>query len=315
MTEFDPSAFLPENGGDIQIPSYLSYSTLIDLFLSKLRQLSATVERLNVHENTKHSRIGVQNFSDWHIGKKVVLNKEIEYNSKIAKERLDRIFLRSAETIKRWGLKKIVVAINGDMVEGGGVNFLHQPYTVDEMVDDQISIAALKLWQYIMTISPLVDEVTVLAVPGNHGRAKIPDPTANFDLMVYRYLHQMILHQQQNGNYDNVRLSISTEQFINYSPYKDFKIHIRHMTRAKQIKTAAGRARFLATCNIHQAQVILSGHWHNPTCEMAQNKWNIINGSLVGMDTYAEELTLRSEHSQSFVIFDNSKLVGIELLS
>jgi len=126
--------------------------------------------------------------SDCHIGRKTQT-----YNAEVARQRIQRLVeeVRNARRIitrSRVHLDKRILFFLGDIVDGEGVYPRHA-YEIEMNIDDQIEFV-VKEFQYILS-----DAHDIVALPGNHGRARI-DGTGNWDLMLYYILRERYPNKQ-----------------------------------------------------------------------------------------------------------------------
>jgi len=115
-------------------------------------------------------------------------------------------------------------------------------------------------------------------ISGNSG--KDADPEANWDLMIYRILD----FWKQVEKPDNFYIKYSEREYLD-AQVRNWVFHLRHKAYY-QDETAAGDSKFKGWKDLHNANVIVSGHYHH----WAVNERKIMGGSLCGQDNLSERM-------------------------
>lgn len=82
---------------------------------------------------------------------------------------LDGIEARARAAVKA-GATNLLLPALGDLVEGTAGQYPAQPYTVDLDLSSQVRVVRRVLLAWLRRLVPLFDRVTVVGIPGNHGR-------------------------------------------------------------------------------------------------------------------------------------------------
>ncbi len=152
------------------------------------------------------SQVGVALFSDLHYYSRIdrrASNGMAEYNIDIARERLARWrngVLRFTQMNQVWvDLDDLFLLALGDDLEGHGKMFQSQALQMSESIIFQMMGFAEDMTGIILSFLERYPHVTIIKVPGNHGRtadrakgAYTPD---NFELMAWEIIAERVRHQ------------------------------------------------------------------------------------------------------------------------
>lgn len=139
----------------------------LDLLEEKLLEIGKV--EFDTHENIqiKGDTDLLVILSDLHIGQ-CFSSMWGEYNSDIARKRLDQLLLEIARIGRRHGSEKIYVSIQGDLISGS----IHKALAITnrENVIEQIKLAAQLITSFCYELSKYFNHVFISNVSGNHSR-------------------------------------------------------------------------------------------------------------------------------------------------
>jgi len=224
--------------------------------------------------------------SDWHVGKVVKdENGTIIYDTNVFKRRLNILIKQILKLIDRHlkshlNIEEFVILAVGDFANGDGI-YPTQAYEQEEAPPEQVMIAVNAFIKIINSVMDRGLPVKFFGVYGNHGRqAKDTNPEANWDLMIYRILH----FWKNITNPKDLFINYSEREYLD-APIRKWIFHLRHKAYY-QDETAAGDSKFKGWKDLHNADVIVSGHYHH----WDVNERKIMGGSLCGQDNLSERM-------------------------
>lgn len=120
--------------------------------------------------------------SDMHLGQEFS-NVFGDYNSDIAKHRLQKYLGEILNIANYYGVKDCYVSLQGDLISGN----IHRGVDVNnrENVIEQITIASELLSNFVYALSGVFDNVTVKSVNGNHSRITKKDDALKDERLDY----------------------------------------------------------------------------------------------------------------------------------
>ena len=119
------------------------------------------------YKNSSSDKEAVLLCSDWHYGQ-VSDNIWNTYNTTICKERVAKLFDKTASALKEHNIKKLHIVLLGDLVNGS----IHTSSRVaaEENTCEQLMHVSEIIANFINTISVYVESVNVYSTYGNHAR-------------------------------------------------------------------------------------------------------------------------------------------------
>ncbi len=152
------------------------------------------------------AQVGVALFSDLHYYSKIdrrASNGLAEYNIDIARERLSRWrngVLRFTQMNQIWvELDELFILALGDDLEGHGKMFQSQALQMSESIIFQMMGFVEDMTGIVLSYLERYPHVTIMKVPGNHGRAEARGRGAytpdNFELMAWEIIAERVRHQ------------------------------------------------------------------------------------------------------------------------
>lgn len=248
--------------------------------------------------------------SDHHIGSFVsspdTAGLEV-YNFGVYQKRLDtlldRVLLFKSLHSSHSVVRKIILPVLGDVVEGANI-YATQAYEVDRVVVDQV-FSGLELWhQFLLKLCAEFEVVELFCVWGNHGRLGKEHPTrVNWDYVFYRFLQNLFREKQSN-----LRIYVSETPFMIFREgEKHFYLHHGDNVQRYVSLPFYGldrMARRLSGLFRVFLDYVMIGHFHQPaTLPFTYGKM-FINGSMRGTSQFAiERLTEGGIPSQTLLTF------------
>lgn len=239
-------------------------------------------------------------WSDWHYAE-IVKGESVqglnEYNRDIALSRVHSLVakilgIREKMTRGGWKFRRIVIAVNGDMISGS----VHE--TEKHSNPNNVILATYEcgrlLAMAIRDIASAFQEVLVVCISGNHGR--LPDhkrpmskePSRNWDTMI------ALIARTALEDVANVRFEIPDS----YSAVFDVEGHLFGMSHGHDVRgwmqtPIYGFNRMVSSLNsirVSRGKPInyfLFGHFHNKVSVDYAGSEYFVNGSLIGGTEYS----------------------------
>lgn len=141
---------------------------------SKLDLLEEKLSEIGKIEFTRHEDIQINGdtdllvvLSDLHVGQ-CFSSTWGEYNSEIARKRLDQLLSEVVKIGRRHNSEKVYVSIQGDLISGS----IHKSLAITnrENVIEQVKLAAKLISSFCCELSEYFDRVFISNVSGNHSR-------------------------------------------------------------------------------------------------------------------------------------------------
>jgi len=250
--------------------------------------------------------IAIAQLSDWHIEDTVnpesVLYRN-EYNLEIAQKRMENFFINLCKLVshhqKNYRIKKLVLAILGDMING----WIHESYQQTNSVSP---IEALTLSKKVLTSGLKylhdnldVETIDIVCICGNHSRITSKVQHGNFVQTSYEYLLYTSLQDTcemlglKKFNFIVPKASMVVLNIFG----KNYLFAHGHQFRygggiggiyVPMIKW------FLKQANTFNIEKAFIGHWHT----LLNIPEVAVNGSVKGYDTFAMDLGFKYELPQ-----------------
>jgi DNA-binding transcriptional ArsR family regulator len=241
-----------------------------------------------IKKNVTSNETLVVGISDWHAGKIVKDCEDREvYNIDIFNKRIEKLIVSMLKLIdshitKHVSLKEVYILCTGDMANGEGI-YPTQIYEQEDSPPKQVMAVVENIMRLIMSLLERGLIVKFRGVKGNHGRlGKDADPASNWDLMIYMILQYI----QQLKSIKNLDIKYSNKDYF-VVPIRKWRYLLRHQGYP-QDETAAGRAKYLGWLKIHDADLVVSGHYHHYDIKSRR----IVIGSPVGADDLSERMAV-----------------------
>lgn len=281
---------------------------LYSQFKSALKKELKNYKPVKISKINKLPKSTIAQLTDIHIGKRAIFGNKVFYDVDIALKRLGVYFAKLEQHINESNPNKLVLALNGDMVEGEGLIFKTQAWHIDALLIDQLKKLSACMWHYLSKLSELVP-VEVYCVPGNHGNTRGAEKT-NWDNVLYWEL-QLASVVSKNKK---ISVIFPENEFVDFS-VRGWNFHMRHKI-VKHPNSPGGRSIVLGHAKNHNADVILTGHWHSTQIYDINKIWAIYGGFLGGTDDYSDTLSYNANPCQIvFDVTDTQPVVNIEIIN
>ena len=245
------------------------------------------------------NKSAILQISDWHYGIEVN-NPWNVYNPDVAKDRIIKLRSRVSELIKENKIKDLYIANLGDLISGR----IHETIRIQNRIDviTQCLEVAEILVAFLAYLSQYAN-IKYISTSDNHSRME-PKKELSLDLeSLTRVIEPLLKARIENLKYEkkckNVEFiespfgpDIATFEVMGY---KVGAVH-GHKDSPKMVVNNIS----LMTRNNYD--LILSAHLHHFQCDEQFNAVVVSNGSLMGVDDYAETLRVCSKPSQNLII-------------
>ena len=213
------------------------------------------------------------------------------YNVDVCKERMDTLLKRTLYYCALHRVDELFVNLCGDLV-AGLIHVSNRVEQEEDIISQTMGVAEL-LSQFIAKLSEKVPSVRVVAVQGNHSRvhSNLSESvnTENFERIIFEYIAQRLnIPVMRNGAEDWICYDIG-----------DRKVMLEHgdKTNLKQVKEKAVNLLGYAP------DEILLGHFHHMEIIDKSGTDIVVNGSVMGTDSYAMKRRLNTKPYQVMRVY------------
>ena len=240
--------------------------------------------------------------SDWHYGIEIK-NTWNEYNPQIAKDRIIKLKSKVIDVIRNNKISTLYIANLGDLISGR----IHETIRIQNRIDvitQSLEVAEI-LARLICELSQYCS-VKYISCSDNHSRLE-PKKESSLDLeSLTRVIDPLLELRIKNAQLKN---ECGDVEFLN-SPYGhdiatftvfDYQVGAVHGHKDSPKNIVSN----LSLMTQKHFNLILSAHLHHFNCDEQNNTLVISNGSLMGVDDYAETLRLTNKPSQNLIIVSN----------
>lgn len=273
-----------------------SDSWLYNAMLSDLKKIRSITDIPPIqHTPTPETEDLALMLSDLHFGKKYEQGGKVVFDLDIARRNLGRLIDTVRHLVETYikpmhKLDAFNIFLIGDILDGELV-YETQAYNLEFPVREQINMALQSLMPLIQWASKTFNAVRIFTAYGNHGAGDDrAHQTSNWDLILYDMLELACVGMK------NVEVNVSEDTY-NLAVVRGHKYLLRHKIHS-QLQTAAGRAQVGGWWNIHQFDVLLTGHWHNARMDNFNGQMVLYNGNLFLTDEYTEALSFNGRPTQ-----------------
>lgn len=242
----------------------------------------------------KHSKgkeqVALFHLTDWQIGKQTAT-----YNSEVGQQRVQDFWVPALTLIQQHRsavpVKKAVIMLGGDMVEGVGI-FPGQAYEVDQYLFDQLFQVAAMIRHCVEVALENFEEVWVYEEWGNHGRlgrrGEMPGMD-NVDRMAYRIAQDQLQHDRLTW--------VTHDSFGNHVQIGEYTALLVHGDEIRGFGGNLPQYGIMKKCNgwaagayDHPFRDVYMGHYHQVlTMTMASGGQIYVTGSPESDNMYAKE--------------------------
>lgn len=247
----------------------------------------------------------VLRISDWHLGKNIdsFWNK---YNKTIAKERVDKLIFETIKYCEKFDIGTLYVATLGDMIDGAihgnarvanEEDFIQQIMTASELISYMLEA----LYEYGL-------EVKYLSVLDNHSRAN-KDYKEHIEKENFGNIIQWYIEARMKDKIEFIDNMIDENVgYVEIDGKSHFFVH-GHLKAHSTNTVIQNLALSLRTT----VDYVHMGHFHSSQTKDFQFAKVYINGSLCGVDAYAQSMGLFSYPTQSMIVIDGDSDIRIDM--
>ena len=276
--------------------------TTINLLNNALSNISSKYFSDNDYDNTvsispKNKMIVC--LSDLHIGADFD-NSDGKYNSEIAKDRLEQYLSEIREIQIRNGCSECVVTILGDCISGS----IHRTISITNKEDvvEQVKIASMLIAEFVNTLSPWFDKITVYSIGGNHSRIEKKAEDALLSERLDNLIPWFVEKMMENKKNVDVK-SHTFDDTLGIFNVGEKVYFIQHGDYSSITDTAIGKLVLWAK---QTPYCILTGHMHYPAMTDVSGIKVIQSGSLCGSgDEFTRQKRLTGKPSQTVIVTKN----------
>ena len=224
------------------------------------------------------------------------------YNTDVCKERMQTLLHKTLDYCKLHDVQELYVNLGGDLVHG----IIHVSGRVEQEEDviSQTMHVAELLSRFIATLMENIPKVHIVGVQGNHSRVSAERKQSlnaeNFERIIFEYISNRLgVPVIRNGLEDWVAYSIGNR-----------KIFLEHgdKTNLASIRTKA--------INVlgYVPDEILTGHLHHMEVIEEHGTDIVVNGSVMGTDSYAMKHRLHTEPYQVLRIYNGDDVCTYKVM-
>ena len=240
--------------------------------------------------------------SDLHYG--ALIDNPINfYDTSVCKERMNTLLNKTIRYCTIHRVKELYVNLAGDLV-CGNIHLGSRVEQEEDIITQTMQVAEL-LANFLSELSKHVDNIVLVCVQGNHSRVN-PDLKANlnqenFERIIFEYIKLRLpeIKMLRNGNEDWIAYDIG-----------DKKIFLEHGD-----KSSVSSAKEKAVNMVGYApDVILFGHFHHMELNDKNGTDVVVNGSVMGVDSYAIRRRFNTNPYQVMQVYDGDDTCTYKLV-
>lgn len=240
--------------------------------------------------------------SDLHYG--ALIDNPINfYDTSVCKERMNTLLNKTIKYCTIHRVKELYVNLAGDLV-CGNIHLGSRVEQEEDIITQTMQVAEL-LANFLSDLSKHVDNIVLVCVQGNHSRVN-PDLKANlnqenFERIIFEYIKMRLpeIKMLRNGNEDWIAYDIG-----------DKKIFLEHGD-----KSSVSSAKEKAVNMVGYApDVILFGHFHHMELNDKNGTDVVVNGSVMGVDSYAIRRRFNTNPYQVMQVYDGDDTCTYKLV-
>lgn len=258
------------------------------------------LEKIEHHFEEREDKEAVMLISDLHLGVKVdaFYNK---YDLEIAKQRVQKYVDYTINYCRLNRVRRLNVLNLGDLISG----HIHVTGRIEQEINliEQITNACEIMANTLNQLQEAAPEVLYRSVTDNHSRA-IPSykdniEAENFNKIIDFYLEARLKDSDIEFTHDNLDDEVGMFELL--SGKKILFVHGHHDAYNQISQNWFGATK-------QYIDYIVLGHYHNSKVKTFQGTKVIVNGSIVGTESYAYSKRLFGDPEQSLLLFDGDTL-------
>lgn len=280
------------------------WQELYDTILKKIENYDNSKYMLDItpYKLKDEKTEAVLMLSDFHIGNQVDTPAN-KFNIDIAWERIDRLIVKTIKLCNANSVDVLHIALLGDMLNG--ILRVSNRLENNENVVEQILIVVDMLTYIVSALSQSIRHIELYYAVGNHGRISKLDESIdaeNFEYLIWEMvkIKLEVIRLKEKLCY-NVHINENEFKEIGIATIFNKRIGLVHGHRDKKQNQALDKLNHLLTD--YRVDELLMAHFHNTRV----GDGVIVNGSLIGADTYSQGRRLNNEPSQTLVVYHRDK--------
>ena len=238
-------------------------------------------------------KCGMLCISDWHYGIEIN-NYNNVYNTSVARQRVTQLAIATINYIKRYKLSKLYVINLGDMIAGR----IHSQIKMESRIDSVTQIMEVSeiIAEFLNDLSQYVD-IDYYEVLDNHSRLE-PNIKESLELESLARITGFYLKQRLKSN-DKVCIK-DNEYGLDIASFKVFGHDVIGVHGNKDKQKTVIESLSMYTHKFYD--LVLMGHLHHMQVDESNGTILVLNGSLMGTDSFAQKLRLSSPPTQTLII-------------
>lgn len=239
--------------------------------------------------------------SDLHYG--ALIDNAINfYNTDICKERMNTLLDKTIKYCTIHRVKELYVNLAGDLV-CGNIHLTSRVEQEEDIIAQTMQVAEL-ISNFLAELSKHVPSIVVVCVQGNHSRVtpnrKESLNQENFERIIFEYIKMRL---------PNIRMLINgAEDWIAYN-IGERKVFLEHGDKSS-VPSAREKAINLLG---YVPDTIIFGHFHHLEVNDDNGTDVVVNGSVMGSDSYAVRRRLHTQPYQVMQVYDGADVCTYKL--
>lgn len=275
------------------------YENLIDIMkcaIDKMPNLSFCSKELGSN-GVKASLV----VSDLHYG--ALIDNAINfYNTDVCKERMNTLLDKTIKYCTIHHVRELYVNLAGDLV-CGNIHLTSRVEQEEDIIAQTMQVAEL-ISNFLAELSKHVPSIVVVCVQGNHSRVtpnrKESLNQENFERIIFEYIKMRL---------PNIRMLINgAEDWIAYN-IGERKMFLEHGDKSS-VSSAREKAINLLG---YVPDTIIFGHFHHLEVNDDNGTDVVVNGSVMGSDSYAVRRRLHTQPYQVMQVYDGADVCTYKL--
>ena len=239
--------------------------------------------------------------SDLHYGA-LIDNAVNFYNTDVCKERMSMLLDKTIKYCTIHHVKELYVNLAGDLV-CGNIHLTSRVEQEEDIIAQTMQVAEL-LSNFLAELSKHVPSIVVVCVQGNHSRVtpnrKESLNQENFERIIFEYIKMRL---------PNIRMLINgAEDWIAYN-IGERKMFLEHGDKSN-VSSAREKAINLLG---YVPDTIVFGHFHHLEVNDDNGTDVVVNGSVMGSDSYAVRRRLHTQPYQVMQVYDGADVCTYKL--
>jgi predicted phosphodiesterase len=240
--------------------------------------------------------------SDLHYGA-LIDNAVNFYNTDVCKERMGTLLNKVIKYCTIHRVKELYVNLAGDLV-CGNIHLTSRVEQEEDVITQTMQVAEL-LANFLSELSKYVDSIVVVCVQGNHSRItpnrKESLNQENFERIVFEYIKMRLpkIRMLVNGMEDWIAYRIGSRS-----------VFLEHGDKSS---VASAREKAINLLG-YVPDTIMFGHFHHLEVNDDNGTDIVVNGSVMGSDSYAVKRRLNTPPYQVMQIYDGEDVCTYKII-